>query len=234
MSVIIVGDVHGCVDEFRQLIELAGFDPSRDSVVSVGDIIDKGPDPLGAIKFARSIGCQMIMGNHEDKFRRWRRNERVRAATGRANEIKVSSERAAQWAAFSDEDEAYIVSSPWKIEVSGHVVVHAGMMPGVAISDQNPKVAMRVRRIAAGKFSDESGAVHWAQVWDQPYNVIVGHEVHSMTDVRVDVSSTGHKVWSIDTGCVHGGRLSAVVIAEDGTCEVVQVQASKVYSMSRE
>jgi bis(5'-nucleosyl)-tetraphosphatase (symmetrical) len=108
------------------------------------------------------------------------------------------------------------------------------MMPGVAISDQNPKVAMRVRRIAAGKFSDEPGAVHWAQVWDQPYNVIVGHEVHSMTEVRIDVSSTGHKVWSIDTGCVHGGRLSAVVIAEDGTCEVVQVQASKVYSQSRE
>ena len=234
MSTIVVGDVHGCAEEFAQVVERAGFVPGRDVVVSVGDIIDKGPDPIGAVRFARSIGCQMVMGNHEEKFVRWRRNERARVATGRENQMKVSPAKAAQWAAFSDEDEAWIASAPWIRDVAGFKVVHAGMMPGVAVEAQKPSVATRIRRVAGGKFSEESDATPWSEVWDQPHSVIVGHEVHSMTDVRVDVTATGHRVWSIDTGCVYGGRMTAMVIEDSGDVRVVQVQASRAWAQARD
>lgn len=233
MRTIVIGDIHGCVEEFRQIIDRVGFVSGRDRVVSVGDIIDKGPDPIGAVRFAREIGCQMVMGNHEEKFLRWRKNERARKATGRENQMRVSPKKAETWAAFSDEDEAWIASAPWMMQVAGFVVVHAGMMPGVAISEQKRDVAIRIRRVAGGRFSEESGAVPWSEVWDQPHNVIVGHEIHSMTDVRVDSTATGHRVWSIDTGCVQGGRMSAMVIEESGKTSIVQVKATQCWAPPR-
>jgi len=43
---IIVGDVHGCVKELRELLDKAGYVDGEDSVVLVGDLVDKGPYPL--------------------------------------------------------------------------------------------------------------------------------------------------------------------------------------------
>jgi len=74
MNTIVIGDIHGCLDEFQALVEKVALKP-EDHVICLGDFMDKGPDPAGCVRFARTHGFQSVQGNHEDKHLRWRRHE---------------------------------------------------------------------------------------------------------------------------------------------------------------
>ena len=62
-QVLVIGDIHGCLDQLKQLIALA---PKGTQVYSVGDIIDRGPNSRGVIDLVRSTGIQAVRGNHEE------------------------------------------------------------------------------------------------------------------------------------------------------------------------
>jgi hypothetical protein len=74
------------------------------------------------------------------------------------------------------------------------------------------------------------GSRHWTELYDLPYHVVYGHEAHSLHLPRIDHRPNGVKCYGIDTGCVHGGRLSALVIANGLVQNIVQVQARKKYA----
>ncbi|MCH9682082.1 MAG: metallophosphoesterase [Deltaproteobacteria bacterium] len=61
----LVGDVHGCVRELEDLVEAIGFDPSRDELWCVGDLINGGPDSLGTLRLWQALGGLGVIGNHE-------------------------------------------------------------------------------------------------------------------------------------------------------------------------
>ncbi len=67
MAVFAIGDLQGCYGEFRQLLELTGFDPAKDRLWLVGDIVNRGPDSLSTLRFVRGLGdaAQMVLGNHD-------------------------------------------------------------------------------------------------------------------------------------------------------------------------
>ncbi|MBF0165222.1 MAG: symmetrical bis(5'-nucleosyl)-tetraphosphatase [Magnetococcales bacterium] len=67
MAVYAIGDVHGCLPQLLTLLEAVGFRPGRDRLLFVGDIISRGPDSLGTIRFVRDQGERAValMGNHE-------------------------------------------------------------------------------------------------------------------------------------------------------------------------
>lgn len=74
---IVIGDVHGCVEELKSL--LRDLSPSRtDRVLFLGDLMDKGPDGPACVRLVRESGYAMILGNHEEKHVRYR--ERIRRA----------------------------------------------------------------------------------------------------------------------------------------------------------
>ena len=62
MKTLVIGDIHGCLTELKALIEKAG---QVDEIISVGDIIDRGPDSYGVIKFCQSNNIKVCLGNHE-------------------------------------------------------------------------------------------------------------------------------------------------------------------------
>src|ERR1700743_346295 len=64
MRTIIIGDVHGCLDELRALVQRARRDPA-DRVVLVGDLVAKGPDSAGVVAWARESGAGAVLGNHD-------------------------------------------------------------------------------------------------------------------------------------------------------------------------
>lgn len=67
MSEYAVGDIHGCYDSLRRLLDQLQFDPARDRLWLVGDIVNRGPDSLQALRFVRDLGesALTVLGNHD-------------------------------------------------------------------------------------------------------------------------------------------------------------------------
>ena len=64
---LVMGDIHGCLKEFNELVEKMQYEQGRDRLVLLGDLTDKGPDSLGVVRRARELGAMCIRGNHDDK-----------------------------------------------------------------------------------------------------------------------------------------------------------------------
>lgn len=61
----VVGDLHGCVDLLKRFIEVSRFDPSKDRVLSVGDLVGRGPKPLETFDLIKQPWFHCVRGNHE-------------------------------------------------------------------------------------------------------------------------------------------------------------------------
>lgn len=67
MAVYAVGDIQGCYKPLRKLLKKVGFDPARDRLWCVGDLVNRGPDSLSTLRFLRDLGeaCVCVLGNHD-------------------------------------------------------------------------------------------------------------------------------------------------------------------------
>ena len=67
MAVWAVGDIQGCHAPLMRLLERVEFDPARDVLWCVGDVVNRGPDSLAVLRFLRSLGdaCVNVLGNHD-------------------------------------------------------------------------------------------------------------------------------------------------------------------------
>lgn len=64
----IVGDIHGCYEVLFSALEQVNFNPDKDRLISVGDLVDRGPESVKAIEFMNLPYVHAIRGNHEDMF----------------------------------------------------------------------------------------------------------------------------------------------------------------------
>jgi bis(5'-nucleosyl)-tetraphosphatase (symmetrical) len=62
--VLVIGDVHGCLDELRALLAKANYSREKDSVVLVGDLVNKGPKSAETVRFAREQGFFSVRGTY--------------------------------------------------------------------------------------------------------------------------------------------------------------------------
>ena len=67
MSHYVIGDIQGCHDEFRQLLDLIAFTTAQDRLWLVGDLVNRGPDSLGVLRTVMAMGAAAItvLGNHD-------------------------------------------------------------------------------------------------------------------------------------------------------------------------
>jgi bis(5'-nucleosyl)-tetraphosphatase (symmetrical) len=67
MATYVVGDIQGCFDALRRLLDSVSFDPQVDHLWSVGDLVNRGPDNLSTLRFFRDLGshAKVVLGNHD-------------------------------------------------------------------------------------------------------------------------------------------------------------------------
>jgi hypothetical protein len=198
---VIVGDVHGCTGELEELLERTRFSPGADALVFVGDLVARGPDSAGALALARRLGARVVRGNHENK---------LLAARIGGRPLGPEHERVAR--SLSEDDWAMIAAMPLWVDLPAHGarVVHAGVVPGVDIEDVAPDALLTMRTLRSrGRWSDEPDAGPlWGTQYDGPPHVVFGH--NARPEPQLHAWATG-----LDTGCVYGGRLTALVLDEN-------------------
>jgi protein phosphatase len=239
----IVGDVHGCLEELLDLVtgplgyavvqttqpparsRFSVSHPQGRRLISVGDLVDRGPDSVGVLRFwmdaVESGTALAIKGNHDAKLARHMRGQKVSEGHGFARTLEqmvhVSEEDRRDIKAFLDS-----MTSHMLLDGGALAVAHAGVK-----ADMQGKAGRLVSEFClygeTNGETDEFGLQvrhDWAAGYGGKACVVYGH-VPSPQALWV-----GNTI-CIDTGCVFGGSLTALRWPER---EVVCVSARAVHS----
>lgn len=214
---MIVGDIHGCVEELEALLEHVSFQPGVDTLVLVGDLVNKGPDSVGVVRLARKLEARAVVGNHDDLLLRCIAARRRKEDDTFPDSVRRLAKR------LDDEDVAWLEGLPLWLQLPHHhaLVVHAGLLPNIPVSAQPREVLLTVRSIrsdgTATKRLEEGRP--WASLWPGPEHVFFGHD--AVRGLQRWPYATG-----LDTGCVYGGRLTACILPER---TIVSVPARRMH-----
>lgn len=233
--VILVGDVHGCYDELRALLDKCGYSRNNgDVVVLVGDLTNKGPKSAEVVRLAVDSGFHAVCGNHDlialERWDEWRRTGAVPPPEAHGDFEFVSSLR--------PEDVDYLAGLPLTITLPDHedtIVVHAGLVPGVPLEQQRLLDMIQIRNVLEVTEGGDSQGVRryvahhgvdkgeaWAKAWcardnagSPPNTVVFGHD--GPRGLQLHPFALG-----LDSNCCNGGSLTAYVLPAK---EVVSVPA---------
>ncbi|MFE3056378.1 metallophosphoesterase family protein [Nocardia sp. NPDC059239] len=192
---VIIGDIHGCFDELLELLEKVEL-TEDDLLVSVGDLVDRGPKPHEVVSlFRERPNSVVVMGNHERKH--------VRGIFSYAQEIT----RLQTGDGYADMVD-WMRTLPYYFENEHVRVVHAGMVPGIPLADQRAEVlcgSTRGERELSALFPDS--------VWHDHYTdakpIVFGHHVTGNEPLIRD-----DRILGLDTGACHGGTLTALSLPD--------------------
>ncbi|NNC89358.1 MAG: serine/threonine protein phosphatase [Akkermansiaceae bacterium] len=145
MRIIAVGDIHGCRASLEALADYAEFSPD-DTIVTVGDYVDRGPDTKGVIDlllaWQRQRRMVCLMGNHEIMMLEARESREALLfwmAEGVGGEETLQSYGAETLDDIPEAHWEFIASGLPYYETDGHIVVHAGLRAPLPLDRQLPQ-----------------------------------------------------------------------------------------------
>ena len=201
---IVVGDIHGCYDELMELMEKVDLG-EKDRVVSVGDLITKGPKNREVLElFMTDARFSTVIGNHDLALRRKWNGEDIELKPAQKETHKELRDHKDAYASFFNR-------VPFTIDLDTHLVVHAGLRPNVELYSQTTGDMTRMRTLGPDRESDEG--TPWYHVYYGEKIVLFGHW-------PAPEPRRGKKAIGLDTGCVYGYNLTAYIIEDDAFASV--------------
>jgi protein phosphatase len=242
----IIGDVHGCFDELAELLGKLGYTittaperepggfgfsvtpPAGRKAVFLGDLVDRGPKVVEVLKLVMSMvhsGVALcVPGNHDVKLMRKLQGQNVQVTHGLAETL---AQMESQPPEFGRQVEQFIdkLIGHYVLDDGRLVAVHAGMKEQYV-----GRASKRVREFAlygetTGE-TDEFGLpvrYNWAAEYRGPGHIVYGH-------TPVPEADWLNRTINIDTGCVFGGKLTALRWPEK---EIISVSAKQTYAESK-
>jgi protein phosphatase len=232
----IIGDIHGCLSEATELLGLLGYavetrdghysvsHPQGRKVVFVGDLVDRGPDSPGVVRLVsdtvKSGAGFCVAGNHDVKLSRALRGRDVKVSHGLAESLEQLKREPEEFSRFTAEFLDKLVSH-YIFDGGKLVVAHAGLR-----EEMHGRGSGAVRQFAmygetTGETDDYGLPVryNWAADYRGKAMVVYGH-------TPVPEAEWLNNTICVDTGCVFGGKLTALRYPER---ELVSVPAKKMY-----
>jgi protein phosphatase len=235
----IIGDVHGCFDELCSLLEQLGYNieqveddqphynvshPHGRKAIFLGDLVDRGPDTPHVLRLVIDMVAQgqafCVPGNHDMKFLKKLQGRDVKIAHGLAETLAQMEQ---ETAAFRAEVAQFLdgLVSHYVLDDGKLVVAHAGMKETMQGRGSRAVREFALYGETTGE-TDEFGLpvrYNWAGEYRGRALVVYGH-------TPVPEPEWLNHTLNIDTGCVFGGRLTALLYPEK---ELVSVPARRVY-----
>jgi len=237
----IIGDVHGCFDELRELLlkldysvnrtdeteKNFGFSviaPENRKVIFVGDLVDRGPDSPSVLRLVMSMVnsgvAYCVPGNHDLKLQKYLNGKQVQLKHGLEVTVKQLETETAQFKS-TVEKFLYGLISHYVFDNGKLVVAHAGLKEEMQGRGSGAVRSFCMYGETTGEI-DEFGLPvrhNWAKEYRGKAKVVYGH-------TPVPEAEWLNKTIDIDTGCVFGGKLTALRYPEE---ELVSVKAKMVY-----
>ncbi|KOY87287.1 polynucleotide kinase-phosphatase [bacterium 336/3] len=241
----IIGDVHGCFEELTELLAELGYKiekvdedetnfgfavtpPENRKAVFVGDLTDRGPDSPSVLKLVMSMvhagTAYCVCGNHDSKLQKHLAGKKVQLKHGLETTVEQLEKETDE---FKQKLEKFLYKlvSHYVFDEGRLVVAHAGIREEMQGRGSGAIRAFCMYGETTGEI-DEFGLpvrYNWAKDYKGKAKVVYGH-------TPVPEAEWLNRTIDIDTGCVFGGKLTALRYPED---QLVSVKAKKEYYTPR-
>jgi protein phosphatase len=228
----IIGDIHGCYDELIALLQELGYEnkeglwqhPEGRKPVFAGDLVDRGPKTPEVLRLVMTLVnaglAWCVPGNHDVKLLKWLNGKQVNVAHGLQQSIDQLQQ---ETPAFREEVKKFLdkLISHYVFDDGKLVVAHAGLR-----EEMHGRGSGAVREFCL--YGETTGEIdefglpvryNWAAEYKGKATVVYGH-------TPVPEAQWLNRTIDIDTGCVFGGKLTALRYPEK---ELVSIQAAQVY-----
>ncbi len=203
MKTLIIGDIHGCFDEFQALLDKVGLG-TEDRIIALGDLVNRGPKSAQVIRFfmqRKHPNTHSIMGNHEQKhLLAYHRQQRPTAST-----LFTRWQLSEHYHAAID----YMKDLPTYIELDDTIIVHGYFEPNIPIEAQNDDILIGGN--GSEKYLRDTYERPWYEYYDGKKALVVGHRDWSGT---MQPFIYKDRVYGIDTRCVYGGSLTGLLLPD--------------------
>lgn len=206
-KIFAIGDIHGCISKLDKMMAQLDIDARNDTLVFIGDYIDRGSDPKGVVdsildirKSIKNVVC--LLGNHELMFLNYyiehKDEELFMHNGGMSTMISYGFNPSGRKKLTIPNDHMeFFITLQLSYETDDYIFVHAGLRPGIPIQRQNFEDLLWIRY----------------DFINSPYDfkkiVIFGHTPLDFTTPLIDKNKIG-----LDTGAVYGGKLTCIELPE--------------------